>query len=174
MIYGGEFAATGPLLAVLIFAALMTVMISVASAILTAAGRPGWAMIAALPIAPLALAGHLLVIPRFGARGATVVTLVVAAIGALLALGAVHRAWQVWPSAATVVRTLVATGIVVAIGTSWRTSGVLAIVEVAALSVLAGLLLLALGELTPSERQVALAVIRQPQLPFTSSTRRLF
>ena len=39
-------------------------------------------MIAALPMLPLALAGHLLVIPRYGARGATVVTLVVAAIGA--------------------------------------------------------------------------------------------
>jgi O-antigen/teichoic acid export membrane protein len=174
MIYGGQFAASGPLLAVLIFAALATVMISVASAILTAAARPGWAMWAALPIAPLALAGHMLVIPRYGARGATVVTLVVAAIGATLALGAVHRAWQVWPSLATVLRSTIVTVAVLATGAWWKTSGGMAIVEVVTMCGVAAGLLLALGELTPSERQLAAQLVRQPQLPFTSSTRRLF
>jgi len=174
MIYGREFAATGPLLAVLIFAALMTVMIAVASAILTAAGRPGWAMVASLPIAPLALAGHLVVIPRFGAPGATVVTLTVAAIGAALTVAAVHRAWNVWPPFTTLIRSLVATLVVVSVGTWWRTSGLTALLEIVLLSGLAAVLLLALGELAADERQLAVRLIQRPQLPFTSATRRLF
>jgi len=136
-------------------------MIAVASAILTAAGRPGWAMFAALPIAPLALAGHLLVIPRFGATGATVVTLVVATIGAALAVGTVHRAWHVWPSVATVARSLVATAVVLTLGTWWRTSGVMAVMEVAAMVTVAALVLLALGELAPHERQLVADLVRR-------------
>lgn len=169
MIYGAAFAPTGPLLAVLIFAALMTVMIAVASAILTAAGRPGWAMLAALPIAPLALAGHLLVIPRFGATGATVVTLIVATIGAAVAVGTVRRAWNVWPPLPTVVRSLVAAAVVLTLGTWWRTSGVMAVVEVAVMATVAALVLLALGEVTPHERQLAAQLVRRPRLPFASS-----
>ena len=168
MIYGGDFAATGPLLAVLIFGALMTVMISVASAILTAAGRPGWAMVAALPIAPLALAGHLLVIPRYGARGATVVTLVVAAVGALLALIAVHHAWNVWPPTATLIRSLAITALTVLIGTSWRTSGSMAIVEMAVMGLAAALVLLSLGELTLEERRFAVSIVRRSQVASSS------
>lgn len=146
MIYGAKFAATGPLLAVLIFASVMTVMISIASAILIAAGRPGWAMIAALPIAPLAFVGHLLVIPKYGARGATVVTLVVAGIGALLALIAVHRAWNVWPSLATLARVAVATALTAVVGTWWRTTGIMAIVELGVMLLVGVAVIVGLGE----------------------------
>jgi O-antigen/teichoic acid export membrane protein len=147
MIYGGEFAATGPLLAVLIFASVMLVMIAVASAILTAAGRPAWAMLAALPVAPLALVGHLLVIPRYGARGATAVTLVVAAIGALLALAAVKHAWGVRPSWSTVARAAAVTALTVLVGSRWQTTGGLAVVELGVMSLLAAGSLVALGGL---------------------------
>ena len=173
MIYGPAFAATGPLLAVLIFAALMTVMISVASVILTAAGRPGSAMLASLPVAPLALVGHLLVIPRFGASGAAYVTLVVAAIGAVSTVVAVHRVWHVWPPAATLVRALVVSAIALVVGSAWHTTGAMAIVELVTMSVVAVLLLVALGELTRAERRLAADVVRRPRLLFTSSTRRL-
>ena len=146
LIYGPAFAGTGPLLAVLIFAAVMTVMISVASAILTAAGRPSWAMIAALPVAPLALVGHLVVIPRYGAAGATIITLAVAGIGALLSLAAVHRAWHVRPSAATTGRVLVATSATTVVGMWWGTTGPAVLVELVVMSALAVGLLVAMGE----------------------------
>jgi len=154
MIYGAEYARAGPLLSVLIFASMMTAMISVASAILTAAGRPGWAMLAALPVAPLALVGHLLVIPRFGAQGATVVTLVVAAVGAGLALAAVYRAWLVRVPWATVARVTAATTLTTMVGAWWHTAGALTIVELAVMSVVAIVSLILLGELTPSEREI--------------------
>jgi O-antigen/teichoic acid export membrane protein len=153
MIYGAEFAGAGPLLSVLIFASMMTAMISVASAILTAAGRPGWAMAAALPVAPLALVGHLLVIPRFGAQGATVVTLVVAALGAGLALAAVYRAWRVHVPWATVGRVTAATTLTTMVGARWHTDGALTIVELGVMSVVAIVSLIVLGELTPPERE---------------------
>jgi O-antigen/teichoic acid export membrane protein len=162
MIYGSEFATSGPLLAVLIFAALMSVMIAVASAILTAAGRPGWAMIASLPVAPLALVGHLIVIPRFGAPGATYVTLIVAAIGAACTIVAVHRAWRVWPPGATLARALVVSVVALLVGLAWQTTGLMAIVELAVMSLGVSLLLVALGELTRAERQLAAELLRRP------------
>ena len=146
MIYGAEFAGAGPLLSVLIFASLMTALVSVASAVLTAAGRPGWVMIAALPVAPLALASHLLVIPRFGARGATVVTLVVAAVGAGLALAAVYRAWRVYVPWATVARVAATTTLTTMVGARWQTTGARAITELAAMSVVAIVCLVVSGE----------------------------
>jgi len=161
-IYGRPFAATGPLLAVLIFAALAVVMISVASAILIAGGRPELAMVAAVPAAPLALVGHLAVIPRFGSTGAAAVTLVVAIIGALIAVVAVRRTWQLWPPLATAARAVVVTVVVAAAGVAWRTSGLTVGAELIALSVAACALLALLGELGPSERRFAVAAIRRP------------
>jgi O-antigen/teichoic acid export membrane protein len=153
MIYGADFAGAGPLLSMLIFASVMTALISVASAILTAAGRPGWVMTAALPVAPLALAGHLLVIPRFGARGASVVTLVVATVGAGLALIAVYRAWRVYIPWDTVLRVAAATTLTTVVGARWHTSGALTIVEIAVMSVVAIVTLIVLGEPPPLERE---------------------
>ena len=146
IIYGTAFADTGPLLAVLIFAALAVVMISVVSSILTAIGKPTWAMWATLPIAPLALAGHLVVIPRFGAVGATCVTLAVAALGALGTLVAVYRAWRVAPPPATALRVILATVTATIVGAWWRTTGAMVGVELVVMSVAVVALLVALGE----------------------------
>ena len=146
-IYGAPFAETGPLLAVLIFAAFAVVAISVASAILTARGRPDLAMVAAVPTAPLALAGHLYAIPRFGAIGATVVTLVVAIIGAIIALTAVRWTWHLSPPVSTLFRSAIATAVVAVAGSFWQTSGVMVFVELAIMSVVAGLVLVLLGEI---------------------------
>jgi O-antigen/teichoic acid export membrane protein len=51
----------------LIFGAVALVMISVAMAIATAAGKPRWTLILTGPLVLLAVIGHLLLIPRFGA-----------------------------------------------------------------------------------------------------------
>jgi hypothetical protein len=104
-------------------------------------------MLAALPVAPLALVGHLLVIPRYGARGATAVTLIVAAIGAVLALAAVNHAWGVRPSWSTVARAAAVTALTVLVGSRWQTTGGLAVVELGVMSLLAAGSLVALGGL---------------------------
>jgi O-antigen/teichoic acid export membrane protein len=166
-IYGDAFSATGPLLAVLLFAALAVVMISVASAILTAGGRPGWAMLAAVPVAPLALVGHLAVIPRFGAMGAAAVTLIVAVIGALIAVATVRRAWRLWPPIASAARAGAVTVAVAVLGDAWITSGPTVVVEVAVMSLVAAGLLVLLGELTAAERHYVTALLRRTARPIS-------
>lgn len=157
-IYGQPFGETGPLLSVLIFAALSVVMISVASAILTAGGRPELAMVAAVPAAPLAFAGHLLVIPRFGPRGAAVVTLAVAIVAALVAVVAVRRTWHLWPPLATAARSFAVTVVVATAGAAWVTSGLMVFAELTTMSVAACVLLVLLGELTLAERRFGLSL----------------
>ena len=157
LVFGARFAATGRLLSVLIFGAIAVVMISVASALLTAAGKATWAMIAALPIVPLAVACHLLVIPRYGASGAAVVTLVVASVGAVLALAAVRRAWHMWAPPATALRALVVTAAAMLVGSRWPTAGPMVLVELAVMSLAVVVCLVAMGELTPRERQAAVS-----------------
>lgn len=162
LIFGAEFAGTGPLLAVLIFGAIAMVLISVASALVTAAGRASWTLLAALPVAPLALAGHLVAIPRFGAIGAATVTVLASVVGALLALVTVYRAWGLLPPPGTAVRALAATMLVTVLGVRWQTTGAMVVVEVGVLSVTAVAVLLVLGELSERERAAALALLARP------------
>lgn len=162
LIFGAAFAATGPLLAVLIFGAIAMVMVSVASALLTAGGRASWTLMAALPVAPLALAGYVVAIPRFGAEGAAAVTASAAGIGALLALVAVRRAWGMGPPLGTAVRAAVATALAITLGTRWQTTGGMVVVEVGVLSLVVAVVLVALGELSVRERAMVAAVIARP------------
>jgi O-antigen/teichoic acid export membrane protein len=161
LIFGAQFASTGPLLAVLIFGAIAVVMISVASAVLTAAGKARWAMIVALPIVPLAVVAHLVVIPSYGASGAALVTLAAAAFGAVLAIVAVRRVWRMWPPPATVLRATLATTIAIVIGTRWVTTGAMVLVEAGVLSVVALVLLVVTGEVSARERRLCVALLRR-------------
>jgi O-antigen/teichoic acid export membrane protein len=164
LIFGARFASTGPLLSVLIFGAISVVVISVASALLTAAGKASFAMIAAAPIVPLAVTAHLIVIPRYGASGAAVVTFAVASLGAVLALAAVRRAWHMWPPPGTVLRSLVATALAIVVGTRWATTGAMVFVELSVLSLAVIALLIVMGELTPRERQLAVSALRRRRM----------
>jgi O-antigen/teichoic acid export membrane protein len=146
LIFGSRFAATGPLLAVLMFGAIAVLAVSVASALLAAIGRASWVMAITLPVAPLALLGYVAVIPRYGASGAALVTTAVSVLGAVAALVTVRRAWGVWTPAATAARSVVATIVALAVGVSWRTEGPMVILELVAGSVLVALVLRALGE----------------------------
>jgi hypothetical protein len=153
---------------VLIFGAISVVVISVASALLTAAGKASSAMIASAPIVPLAVTAHLIVIPRYGASGAAVVTFAVASLGAVLALAAVRRAWHMWPPPGTLLRSLVATALAIVIGTRWATTGAMVFVELSVLSLAVIALLIVMGELTPSERQLAVAALRQRRVAWST------
>jgi O-antigen/teichoic acid export membrane protein len=93
LFFGPAFSPTAPLLAVLVFGALALVMISVATAILTTAGKSGLTFTLTGPLVPLGLAGHLLQIPRLGALGASLVTTLFASLGAPAAVLAVYRLW---------------------------------------------------------------------------------
>jgi len=67
VLFGPAFVPAAPPMALLIFAAVALVIVSVVTAILTAAGKPGWTFALTGPPVPLALAGHLLLIPKLAA-----------------------------------------------------------------------------------------------------------
>lgn len=89
LIFGPQYLPAAPLLSLLVFGGVASAMMSVVASILIAAGKPGWTFVLTGALLPLAIAGHLLLIPRLGALGASLVTTVVASLGALAAVGRV-------------------------------------------------------------------------------------
>ena len=91
LVYGPAFVQAGPAAAILLFASAALFIVSITSAIVTALGRPDLALILAAPLAPAALAAHLIVVPRFGPTGAASVTAALswtaAAAGVLVVAG---------------------------------------------------------------------------------------
>ncbi|MFO1429193.1 MAG: methyltransferase domain-containing protein [Candidatus Competibacteraceae bacterium] len=155
LIAGVQFAAAGPLLAVLIFGAVAGVLLGVTNGILTAGGKANWTFIIAGPLVPLGLVGHLLLIPPFGAMGAAVVTTGLTVCGAALAVGAVRRLWRVAPPAASLGRSVLLCTGTFALATLWPASGIMLVVKLVALSLLVLVGYLVLGEF--SRREIALA-----------------
>jgi len=95
LVFGREFAASAAPLRPLVFGSLALLFVSVAASVLAAAGRERWTLHVAWPMAAGAAAGHALLIPHFGARGAAAVTAATACAGALASLALVRRAWGV-------------------------------------------------------------------------------
>lgn len=151
LVFGVMFLPAAPLLSLLIFAALAFAMISVATAILTAAGKPGWSFAVAGPLPPLALVGHLLLIPRLGAIGAALVATVTAGLGALGAVAAVYRLWRVLPPVWTLYRSLLVCGCVYALAVFWPAQGLMVVLKLSLAGFMIGLFYFFLGEFTPRE-----------------------
>lgn len=150
LVLGEPFLPAAPLFALLVFGELALAGVSVCAAILTAAGKPAWTVWLSGPMVILALAGHLLLIPRLGAMGAALVTTGVASLGALAALFAVHRVWKIRPPVATVLRSAACAGLAYLSASVWPTPGLLVLAKLATISgciVGAGF---ALGEFHPS------------------------
>jgi O-antigen/teichoic acid export membrane protein len=151
LIFGAAFSSAAPLLALLSFAAMAMVMISVTTAILTAAGKPGWTFALTGPLVPLALGGHLLAIPVLGAVGAALVTTTLAALDALIAVLAVYGVWRVLPPAGTIWRSLVICGAAYGLTLLWPSPGPLLVVKLALVALAIPLAYLLLGEFSASE-----------------------
>lgn len=155
LFFGVRYEPAGLLLPLLIFAAVAGVMLSVATAILTAAGRPGATLALTGPLVPLAIIGHLILIPRFGALGAASVTVSCAVLGALATLFGVYRVWNIVPPPRTLARSVFASVLVYTLAVLWPASGFLTLAKLAFLGVLIVPTFLALGEFSGDE--IALA-----------------
>jgi len=118
-VFGPQFLPASLLIGPLVGGALALVMLSIGSAIVTAAGRPQWVLPVALPLPFVALAAHLIVIPRWGSVGAAIVTLTTALIGAAVAMVQVYRLWRIHPSGATVLRSVGISVLVWTLCTKW-------------------------------------------------------
>jgi O-antigen/teichoic acid export membrane protein len=160
-VFGRPFLPAAPLLACLSFAGVALVMLAVAVTILTAAGRPGWTFGLVGPLLPLALAGHLFCIPRWGAAGAALVTTAVACLGGLMGMLAVHRCCRVLPPAATAGRSVLIAGAAAALAALWPASGLWLLLKLPATLVMVAPAFMGLGELDAGEIAGARAWLRR-------------
>jgi O-antigen/teichoic acid export membrane protein/GT2 family glycosyltransferase len=144
--FGPAFVAASVPLAPLLVGAVALAMVSVTTVLLTAAGRPGLTVTLTLPLPPLALIGHWLVIPRAGPLGAALVTASLAVASAGVSLFIVHRLWRVWPPAATALRCVVLSAVAFVTGVLWPVSGLLLVFKLAMLTVTLLAVLSLLGE----------------------------
>jgi O-antigen/teichoic acid export membrane protein len=83
LVFGSKFLDAAALLPWLLVSAYFTSMLSFCASIQTAFGRHALPLRFALPMLPLAFAGNLLLIPRFGSAGAAAVSACVAGLSAL-------------------------------------------------------------------------------------------
>jgi O-antigen/teichoic acid export membrane protein len=151
VVFGAAFLPAGPLLALLIVGAVSNVMLMVSITIMTAAGLPARTIMFTAPLVLLALAGHLVLIPRFGQQGAALVTVMVSSIGAIAAGAGVYVLWQVWPPVGTVIRSLAIGLVVGTVSLWWPTSGVLVFPKLVLLGIISVLGYWWIGEFRPGE-----------------------
>jgi O-antigen/teichoic acid export membrane protein len=144
LIYGERYSSAAPLLAILIHAALAWLTISVASAILIAGGKPSWPFRIIGPMVPLALGGHLLLIPKFGPIGASLVTTLISTFGAVSTIVAVYQVWNSLSLISTIVRSAGVSALVILLAMLWPTPGFLVLFKIFVISLLivAGVFLL--------------------------------
>ncbi len=164
-IFGPAFLPAGPLLALLIFGALALVMISVATAILAAAGKPGWTFALTGPLVPMAIAGHLLLIPRWGAMGASLVTTLLASLVAVATVLAVYKIWGILPPTATLLRSALVCGFSYALATLWPAPGLLLLLKLPTIGLVILLSFLLLGEFSKGEIALARSLLRWQTVP---------
>jgi len=161
LLFGRQFAGAGPLIAILIFAGLSLLLANLINAILISCGKPSWTLWLAAPLLPIAIAGHLFAIPRFGAVGAAAVTAAVTSLGALAGAVTVKKFFKVDLPVATFLRALLLSGIVYPAVHFWPVHGAATVAEIviAVILVLAGYVIL--GEFRHGEIQFFRDVVRQ-------------
>jgi O-antigen/teichoic acid export membrane protein len=135
LIFGGSFAPTGPILGWLILGKVAAVMISISFIILVAGDRPGLSNVLATPMLALALVGHFLFVPRFGAIGAAWVTTTLEVAGALAGAFMVHRLQRVSPPRSTVLRTIAVAGPAWLLAALWPAGGLWLVAKLGLISI---------------------------------------
>jgi O-antigen/teichoic acid export membrane protein len=151
LVFGPLFRPAAANLSLLIFGALAMAMVSVVTAILTAAGKPNSALVQAAILVPVAAAGHLLFIPRFGLIGAAAVTTCCAIFGALGSVLAVYRMWHVFPPIRTLLRACIVCAVAFALASGWPTLHSLVVLKIFAIGSIIGVLFFLFGEFGTTE-----------------------
>jgi O-antigen/teichoic acid export membrane protein len=149
--FGANFLAAAPVLAVLIFGASALAMISVTTAILTAAGKPNRTLVVSAPLVPLGIVGDAIAIPRWESIGAAIVTTTVASLGAVVGVLMVYKLWHILPPWKSLLRSLSLCGCAYGLGNIGLPSEWV-FLKLLVISTLILLGLLLSGEFTAQER----------------------
>lgn len=145
-IFGKLFMPAAPVFSFLLMGALSLAMISVTTAILTAAGKPVLTFLLAGPLVPVSLAGYWWYVPDYGPTGAAAIQALVATGGALLTIWAVHKTWRVLPAIPTVLRAVFISTIVYFCAPFWLSTGWFIVLKITFFSALIAVTLFLLGE----------------------------
>ena len=155
-IYGGPFLFSGPLLALLIFAALGIMLISVSSAALIASGRPSWPAFLTVPLVIIAVAAHTIVVPRYGPMGAATVTTALAWCGGVAVMIVHFKLWGLSPPSVSLLKSALITTIAYLLAAFWPAPGYFLLIKLPAVSLLILLAFFSMGELNADD----LALVR--------------
>lgn len=158
---GPLYTSGAPLMAWLVFGTVAQVVISISRAMLTAAGKPRWNLALTALLMPLAVVGHLLLIPRLGAVGAAVVSTLTAGLGALAAIWAIYRVWRILPPVKTLVRSCVVCVLAYGAATVWPVSGPMLFLKLLIIGLCILLAFLLLGELDSDDLALARRMLRK-------------
>jgi O-antigen/teichoic acid export membrane protein len=134
VVFGQTFQPAASVLSILLFAAVALLLVSVITAILVAAGRPGLSLAFTGPLPVVAGLGYLAFIPRTGARGAALVTFATAALAALALAVTVHRVSGALPRWGTVIRATLVAAAAYAVAAHWSVSGMGIVLKLMTLS----------------------------------------
>lgn len=106
LVLGEKYIQAAPLLSVLWFAALSSIMLSINLTILIGSGKAYATSMLTIPMVVFAVAGHLVLIPRLGPVGASYVTAAVSTAGAICSTALVCRLWNILPPLKTILRSV--------------------------------------------------------------------
>ena len=158
LVFGASFGGAGVLLALLFAAGVALVVMSVAVSIVTAADAQRVVSVLGAGVLAGAIAGHLVLVPRYGAVGAATVTASASVAGGLASIALVHRLWDV-RAYGTLLRAALITGPAYWLATLPPTGGALAlVVKVGVVSAFIVGGFVVLGELNADERRRLRAV----------------
>jgi len=161
LIFGERYLPASTTFSFLIIAALGLITINICKAILTALGKPGWTFILTGPMVPVALIGHLILIPSLGGVGAAMVTAIVMCLGALISLYTVFRIWNVFPPYKTIIRGAICTIIAFAIAAIWQTGGFMLILKLVIVVFIILMIFYLLGEFTKNEIHMIRSILHR-------------
>lgn len=167
LVFGVKYAPAAPLLAWLMFGAIAQVMIAVATSILIAADKPNWTVALAAPMLPLAGVGYFWLIPPLSDLGAALINTLVAGLGAIATVIAVHRIWQILPPYQTGGRSLLVSSLIYALAANLPGTGFWLLLKLGAIVPIIPLTYWLLGEFSSAEIALARAWIRLPTKKLT-------
>jgi len=164
VVFGPSFAGSGGILALLFAGGVALVVMSVSVSVVTAMDAQRVVSVLGVGVLGVALVGHMVLIPRFGAMGAAMVTAGASVAGGLASVLLVHRLWHV-NAYATLVRSSLFAGPVYWLAAAVPTTGGVALVaKLALLSALVAGAFVVTGELDADERRHLLAALPRRRL----------
>jgi len=162
-IYGESFLGAATPFGLLIFAQSALVMRSVIAAGLIAIGKPAWTSALTVPMVPLVIGGHLLLIPRLGPLGAALATTVVSWLSVFAAAFAVRRSLDFLPPTGTLLRSTLLSGLAYTAASWWPATGPFLLVKLPAIGLGVMLLFFFLGEFTARDLELVRELLRRPR-----------